>query len=229
MPRKPGAAAFFDVDETLVGAKTMFSFLEFHLAATGRPGEVYEQARAELQRLADDGMAREDVNRAYYRHYTGTPVADLIEQGQAWFRRQLREEGFFHPPGVAALRAHLAAGDHAVLVSGSFFPCLDPIARHLGARAALGTEQVLDAGHLTGEVIRPMIGAAKGKAARTWAAEHGIDPADCSAYGDHSTDLDLLRAVGHPVAVGDDPLLLTHVEQRGGTTLPGIRHPATVR
>lgn len=218
-----GAAAFFDVDETLVTAKTMFSFLEFHLAAGGRPPQAYDQARAELQGLSAQGMAREEVNRAYYRLYAGAEVATLRRQGEQWFEHQLATApGFFHRPGVDALRRHQAAGDQIVLVSGSFFPCLEPIARHLGAHDALGTPQLTAGGRLTGEVSHPMIGPAKGRSARAWARTHGLDPAHCSAYGDHSTDLDLLRAVGHPFAVGDDPVLLAEITRTGGGHLAGV-------
>ncbi|WP_371480780.1 HAD family hydrolase [Kitasatospora sp. NBC_00315] len=222
MPHVSGAAAFFDVDETLVTAKTMFSFLEFHFEAAGRPPAVYRRARSELQLLSARGMAREEVNRAYYRHYAGAEVAELVRQGEEWFERQTADEGFFHRPGVQALRRHLAAGDQVVLVSGSFFPCLDPIARHLGAQEALGTPQLIADGRLTGEVSHPMIGAAKGRSVRAWARTHGLDPARCSAYGDHSTDLELLRAVGHPVVVGDDPVLLAEVARTGGGRLAGV-------
>ncbi|GAB2688264.1 HAD family hydrolase [Kitasatospora kifunensis] len=222
MPQLSGAAAFFDVDETLVTAKTMFSFLEFHLAATGHPPQLYRQARADLQQLAARGTAREDVNRAYYRLYAGASVAELTRQGEQWFERQLADPDFFHPPGVQALRHHLAAGDQVVLVSGSFFPCLDPIAHHLGAHEALGTPQLIANGHLTGEVSHPMIGPAKATSARTWAHTHGLDPTHCSAYGDHATDLDLLRAVGHPVVVGTDPLLLAEIASSGGSQLAGV-------
>ncbi len=149
-------------------------------------------------------------------------MAELADQGEQWFERQLADDGFFHPPGVQALRRHLAAGDQVVLVSGSFFPCLDPIARHLGAQEALGTPQLVADGRLTGEVSHPMIGAAKGTAVRAWARTHGLDPDHCSAYGDHATDLELLRAVGHPVAVGDDPVLLAEVARSGGGRLAGI-------
>ncbi|KJS63170.1 HAD family hydrolase [Streptomyces rubellomurinus] len=222
MPEVPGAAAFFDVDETLVTAKTMFSFLEFHFAATGRPPAVYHRARTGLRLLSDHGLSREEVNRAYYRHYAGAEAADLTRQGEEWFRQQLAGGGFFHLPVLRALERHLAAGDRVVLVSGSFFPCLDPIARHLGAHEALGTPQLIVAGRLTGEVTHPMIGPAKAVAARGWAHTHGLDPTRCTAYGDHATDLPLLRAVGHPVAVGDDPALLAEAARPGGRHLAGV-------
>ncbi|SEN90176.1 HAD-superfamily subfamily IB hydrolase, TIGR01490 [Actinacidiphila rubida] len=215
-------AAFFDVDETLVAQKTMFGFLRFHLAAAGRPPADYEGAYRAIQALKDRGATREEANRAYYTLYAGASAAELAAQGRAWYLEQRRAGGFYHGPGTQALRRHQESGDATVLVSGSFFPCLDPVAEHLGATAVLGTPVVVREGRLTGEVRRPMIGAAKAEAAAAWAAARGIDLAGCHAYGDHSSDLELLRAVGHPVAVGADPVLRAHVARAGGRTLPGL-------
>lgn len=215
-------ASFFDLDETLVTQKTMFSFLRHHFTATGRPPEEYERAHAHIVTVGARSGSREEANRAYYTLYAGESAAVLAEHGEVWFREQLDRGGFFHEPGVAALRRHRAAGHRTVIVSGSFFPCLDPIARHLGVDEVFGTEVLVVDGRLTGDIVRPMIGEAKGELVSGWTSRHGVAAADCFAYGDHSSDLDLLSAVGHPVAVGDDPVLRAHVARTGGRTLPGV-------
>ncbi|NKI40580.1 HAD family hydrolase [Streptomyces physcomitrii] len=222
-------AAFFDVDDTLVRVKTMFSFLAFHYRYRGEPDLVYERARDRLKSLHREGHTRADVNRVYYRLYQGAGHRALAEEGRLWFRESERSGDFFHGPAVAALREHLAAGDLVVLVSGSFYAPLDPIAAALGAHVALGTEPLTEDGRLTGEVVEPMIGAGKGRAARRLAEERGLDLAECWAYGDHASDLELLTSVGHPVAVGDDPVLTARAtEHRHWGRLPGIELPSAV-
>ena len=47
------------------------------------------------------------------------------------------------------------------------------------------------------------------------AAEHGVDLADCHAYGDSISDLPLLELVGHPVAVNPDFRLAREARRRG--------------
>jgi phosphoserine phosphatase len=80
----------------------------------------------------------------------------------------------------------------------------------------LCTEPVTDAaGILTGDVIRPMIGTAKADAVRDTMMQLGLTPADCYAYADHSSDLDMLTQVGHPRVVGADPVLNRHAKQHG--------------
>lgn len=215
--------AFFDVDDTLVADKTIFSFLAHYFAAIGRPAEAYSRARGELRRMTDSGATREEVNREYYRIYAGTTAPELARHGARWFAERMARGSFFRPRVLAALRAHAAAGDAVVLVSGSFFPCLDPIARHVDAAAVVGTELLVSAeGRFSGEIAGPMIGAAKAGAAAAQAAARGADLADCYGYGDHVSDLPLLRAVGHPVVVGDDPVLCDYVARVGGRRLPAV-------
>jgi HAD superfamily hydrolase (TIGR01490 family) len=116
---------------------------------------------------------------------------------------------------LRALQDHGAAGETILLVSGSFFACLDPIAEATGADRAYGTRPVIRRGRLTGEVLAPLIGPAKGRVAHAAAALRGADLAASTAYGDHISDLDLLSAVGHPVVVGDDPGLTAHARREG--------------
>jgi phosphoserine phosphatase len=42
------------------------------------------------------------------------------------------------------------------------------------------------------------------------------------AYADHGSDLQLLQLAGHPVAVGDEPVVRSYVARSGGTVLPGV-------
>ena len=172
MPTTPQAAAFFDVDETLVTGKTSVSVSSSSTwqpaapgrrtgkpvhtssgSATGAPlGRTQSRLLPPVRRCPGHGPRRP-------RH----PVV----------RGAAGAGGFFHPPGTDALAGHLAVGDAAVLVSGSFFASLDPIAAHLGAVAARRHRPGHRAGTLTGEVVEPMIGAAKGRAASAWAAGRG--------------------------------------------------------
>ncbi|MCY9785079.1 HAD-IB family hydrolase [Nocardiopsis sp. EMB25] len=207
--------AFFDVDETLISPKSMFSFLEFYFHNSARPPGAYERVVAELREAAAQGAPRQDVNRRYYRLMRGESAHRLRAMGREWFAARSLEPGFWHYPVVERLRRHRAAGDLVVLLSGSFFACLEPIRETVGAHWALGTRPALRGSQLTGEVLVPMIGATKGTAARAAAAVRGVRPADCTAYGDHSSDLPLLSAVGHPVAVGHDPVLGAHADAHG--------------
>ncbi|HEX3782539.1 MAG TPA: HAD-IB family hydrolase [Pseudonocardiaceae bacterium] len=219
---EPIRAAFFDVDETLITIKSMFRFLAHHFAALGSPPSRYEQAAGLLHSRAAAGVPRAETNRTYYEFFLGQPVDKVAEHGREWFAEELAAGGLFHEPAVRAFTEHRDARDLTVLVSGSFSACLAPIAEHLGADLALGTEPEAEHGHYTGRTGTPMIGSEKGAAAVRTLASWRLSPADAYAYADHASDLGLLRAVAHPVVVGEDPMLLEHAAQHGWARLPGI-------
>ena len=206
-------AAFFDVDETLTTGKSMFDFLHFHTADDRTP-DVGQAARlAEMRRLVDAGtVAREQINRSYYRIYRGLSPQLLRDQGVRWFDQQRRRPGFIRPAVMGALVRHRLAGHAVVLVSGSFPACLEPLQVTLGARHLLCSRPLVGAdGLLTGEIEQPMIGSAKAAGMRSLARQHGYSLPLSFGYGDHASDLPLLLEVGHPAVVGSDPVLDRYV------------------
>ncbi|WP_173311570.1 HAD-IB family hydrolase [Streptomyces fulvorobeus] len=220
-PAHPPAVAFFDVDETLISVNSMSGFLRHHVRASGRPLSVFDEAVRGLRALAQGGAPRADVARAYYRLYEGSDDRELAAQGRAWFAAELRSGALFLTESVAALREHRRRGDTVVLVSGSFAPCLDPIAEQVGADAVFCARPETVGGVHTGRLGAAMIGEEKAHAVRTLLRERGIPRGRCHAYGDHATDLEMLRAVGHPVVVGADPVLVRHAEAGEWRRLPG--------
>lgn len=220
------AVAFFDVDETLITVKSMASFLAFYWDRAGEDRDRFLRARDEHLRNQAAGMSRSRLNRAFYRHFRGASGTELNQAGREWFAVQQAEGGLFHQPAVDALRGHRRAGDLVVLVSGSFLPCLAPIAAALHADVVLCTTAEERDGVLTGEVGPPVIGPRKADLARQVMSDHRAHPRDCHAYGDHASDADLLRAVGHPVVVGDDPVLNSIARHEGWARLVGpVRAP----
>jgi len=198
---------FTDVDETLIGCKSMFDFLDYYLAgrygAAGRhrAGVVWADIRAR----AAAGVPRGETNRAYYRTLAGEPAGAVARWSERWFADRVRGR-FYVRTTRAALREHLAGGAVLVLVSGSFPALLDPIARDVGAAHVLCTRPEIRAGTYTGEIVgSPMIGEGKRAAVRALLDRYpAVDPAGCFGYGDHVSDLPMLEEVGHPVMVGPD-------------------------
>ncbi|MGW0860283.1 HAD family hydrolase, partial [Streptomyces sp. NPDC002690] len=151
--RKVPALAFFDVDETVITAKSMVVFREYWLAATD-PARSESDASA-LRTAARSEPDREALNRWYYRRYAGVALADLEAAGRRWYDAYRRGAAAFVLDSVEALAGHRAAGREVVLVSGSMHPLLAPLAEELGVATVLCTELEVGAdGLLTGEVAR---------------------------------------------------------------------------
>ncbi|MFI1890523.1 HAD family hydrolase [Streptomyces jumonjinensis] len=211
-------AALFDVDQTLVHAKTMIEFWRFWTTQWLADRTLDEADRPIRPLLA---LPREEANRAYYRLFRGVAAEELAAAGRAWYADFMSHGDTLLPDTLLELLRHQARGDRIVLVSGSLHACLDPLARVFGADV-LCTEQEVDAdGRFTGSLVRSVVGPGRLHTVRAALDAWGINPARCSAYADHETDLGLLHAVGDPVVVGDDPVLRAVAEARGWRSLPG--------
>ncbi|WP_326664496.1 HAD-IB family hydrolase [Streptomyces canus] len=220
---RPAVIAFFDVDETLLAAKTMLDFWDFW-AGSGAwpvPGGV-----ADLRARAAAGEDRGTLNREYYRRFAGVPLDTLRSAAHAWYDTHRRGELAFVTAGIEAVERHRALKHEVVLVSGSLRPLLEAVAQDLGGAEVRCAEQlVTDEGVLTGEIDRPMIGQAKADAVTAVVRGRGARGADCYAYGDHVSDLAMLRSVGHPVVVGGSAALAREAEQAGWLVLGGHLGP----
>lgn len=207
----PHAYAFFDVDGTLLNMKSMFSFHDYwyrrwlpaHSAATG---DEFDDVTAILRALTENGSPRELVNRRYYEFFAGRSVEAVAACAKAWARSVLADPGLFIPEVLDELGRLRARGVEPVLVSGSFQEILQPVAEHLGVREVLATRLLQAGGKYTGRFEAPQtIGIGKAVAIAAFLARGTAQAAECWAFGDDSSDLPMLEAVGRPVAVIGDP------------------------
>ncbi|KQU00380.1 HAD family hydrolase [Sanguibacter sp. Leaf3] len=216
MPRP--LLAFFDVDETLIRPKSMFSFLDRVLLQQGWSSDDRSHAVSRFSRLAETGAPREQVNAAYYKALAGLSHSWVLELGRTWFFDEVASGSFFHEPVLDELMGLRADGAAVALVSGSFEACLAPVARAVDAEHVLGSEPATADGVYTGEIAVPMIGAAKADAAQQLIEALGIDRRRVRAYGDHLSDAPLLRRAGEGVVVGSQP------DMRRLAAIEGWRH-----
>jgi HAD superfamily hydrolase (TIGR01490 family) len=227
----PPGYAFFDVDDTLVLMKTMFSFQDYYFRHAGPVAWLvggFRAARfdAVCQRYRLAGRPREELNRMYYQTFAGRRPAAVGEMVTRWYshtRTAMPE--FYRATALQALRRHQEAGDAVVLVSGSMLQILQPIADDLSVPAdhVLATRVAVSGGRYTGEIIPPQtIGAGKAEAVTGFMRAHDADPAQCWAYGDHESDFPMLETVGHAVVVSDEPATLDAARERGWDILPAV-------
>ncbi|MCL1872037.1 MAG: HAD-IB family hydrolase [Promicromonosporaceae bacterium] len=216
-PADPGpSVAFVDVDDTLVDANTMALFLRHFLRERGREHELGERVRGLLALDAAD-PTRERTNRAYHRQFAGEDYAVLRRQGREWLEGAL--PGILRESMAAELSRVRARGGRVVLLSGSCEVVVEPLGEAVGADRVECTRLVVVDGRATGEVELPLVADAKVASAAAVLREWGVDPSRAAAYGDHASDLPLLRLVGHGVVVGDDPAMTQAAAANGWRTL----------
>ena len=213
---RPGGVAFFDVDETLLSVRTLESFLFYYLRLV--PTMISPERLRELAAQVVV-LDRSEFNRRYYGIWAGQDAEQVREAGRSWFADAARQPGFYRSNVLERLREHQRAGDRIVLVSGSFEPPLAPLADALDADALYCTQLETDDGVYTGAISTPMIGDDKERVVEAYLP--GAETGTVSwGYGDHSSDLPLLRRVTNPVVVGSDPVMLDIAAERGWPVLP---------
>lgn len=211
--------AFFDVDGTLLRIKSMFDFRGFLFQEckswSSMSKELISQGELCIRRLVNRDRAV--INRAYYRCLGGYSQSRVRELGSEWFRARLaRNHDLVIDGAVEALYEHRREGAEIVLVSGSFPEILGPVAEYLGGATILSTRLEVKDGRFTGNILdNPMIGPGKRKAVEAFLRSRNVDARLCAAYGDHWTDLDMLKLVGAPAVVAGDPRLERYAAEYG--------------
>lgn len=197
----PSPLAFFDLDGTLVAGQTqqmLVAFLRQQGMVSRRflAGTVlwFAGYKLGLVEATDEARAR---GAALLEGLEVDRVRSLMDR----FRDERLAPRLF-PPAVNALARHRTRGDRVVILSAAFEPLVATLARRLQVTDWVATTLETEDGRYTGRVSgRPLYGGEKASAALAVMGEEGADPDVCWAYADHDTDLELLRAVGHPVAV----------------------------
>lgn len=221
----PNRAIFFDIDDTLIALKSMFEFQKYYFAhapehASDDPSQLMEQFRQSLARAVPDGR-REDLNRAFYRSFSGRPVAIVESLALDWFKT-LGPDPWIKEPSEL-LENRRARGDLIVGVSGSSHEILGGINRQLSFDYLLAVQLEQHQGVFTGELLPPQtIGLGKQVAIEGLASRVGIDLSHSAACGDHLSDLPMLEMVGEPFVVQGDPELEAIAQRRGWPVLPRL-------
>jgi HAD superfamily hydrolase (TIGR01490 family) len=115
---------------------------------------------------------------------------------------------------------HQDAGRGVYIVTAASQDTAELIAHVLGFDGGLGTPLEERDGLYTGRLAGPMAYRdGKAQVMRTLAGEQGIDLSESYAYSDSESDLPMLRAVGHPVAVNPDSELLRVARAEGWDVL----------
>ncbi|MER5335118.1 HAD-IB family hydrolase [Micromonospora sp. NPDC002717] len=214
----PTAAAFFDVDNTMMQGASIYWFarglaarkyftttdlarfawqqLRFRLLATEHAGDMSQAKEAALAFV--EGWRVDDVERL------AEEIFDELMAPRIWGgTRQLAQR-------------HLDAGERVWLVSAAPVEIGRVIAARLGLTGAIGTVAEVVDGAYTGRLVGDLMhGPAKAEAITQLAAVEGLDLARCTAYSDSCNDLPMLSTVGRGVAVNPDAALLREARQRG--------------
>jgi HAD superfamily hydrolase (TIGR01490 family) len=214
----PTAAAFFDVDNTMMMGSSMFHISRglaarkfFTTRDLGR--FAYRQLVFRIGGSEPAGYLQE-AHKAALAFAAGWHVDEVSRLGQEIYDELMAERIW---PGTRALaEGHLAAGRRVWLVTATPVELASIIANRLGLTGALGTVAEHKDGVYTGKLVGELLhGPAKAAAIRALAEREGLDLTRCTAYGDSANDIPMLSLVGTAVAINPDPELRRVAKEQG--------------
>lgn len=211
------AAAFFDLDKTIIAKSSTLAFT--------RP-----MFRAGM--LSGATLAKAGVAQAYYQAFGADEgqldrvKEELSNLTRGWERNEvvaLVEETvdevvapLVYAEALAIIDDHRRAGRKVVVVSASPEEIVRPLCRYLGIEDVIATRsEVDDEGRYTGQIEHYAYGSGKAEAILEMALAEGIDLEASYSYSDSATDIPMMEIVGHPVAVNPDTELRAIAEERG--------------
>ncbi|MEV0698886.1 HAD-IB family hydrolase [Saccharopolyspora sp. NPDC050389] len=204
------AAAFFDVDNTMMMGASLFHFARGlaarkFLTATDLAGFAWQQLKFRVggrENPQDMQASREQA----LSFVAGRKVSELVELSEEIYDELMADRIWAGTRALAQM--HLDAGQRVWLVTATPVELAQIIARRLGLTGALGTVAESSSGVYTGRLVGEMLhGRAKAHAVRALAASEGLDLRRCTAYSDSANDIPMLSAVGTAVAVNPDQRL----------------------
>ena len=210
------AAAFFDLDRTLISGSSAFYFgvaawRNGLIPLSDLLGDGTKAASFKLFGATDERS--ESVRDRILHAVQGIEQADLVGLNEEIVPRILEQ---VRPESRGLIDMHHEAGRDCWIVSASPQEMVDPLAVALGMEGGIGTRSEVIDGRYTGQLDGPFVyGEGKAEAIEKLAAERGYDLRLSYAYSDSASDLPMMEMVGHPVAVNPDRPLEAVAQQRG--------------
>jgi HAD superfamily hydrolase (TIGR01490 family) len=215
------SAAFFDLDKTLMQGSSAFQFgrAAYRAGLMGRrqllaDGVANIQFRLRGATDADSLALRERIAASL----EGIRVVELERLGADVLAGILPR---VYPQMLALAHEHQDHGRRAYIVTAASQELAAILARVMAFDGAVGSgiSEVVD-GVYTGRPTGLFVyRRGKAEAIELLAAREGIDLSASYAYSDSESDLPMLEAVGHPVAVNPDTTLARIARERGWDVL----------
>ncbi len=205
----PSAAAYFDVDGTLVGTNLLHP-LVMVLANQHTPAEsLWRVGRAALQApvlALAELRDRRLFNELLFSHFRGISEDRIVLLADDIFEEVTKPRIFAGTQDL--VDKCKAAGMRTVLVTGSLDVTVWPLARHLGCDDVIANRLEYAHRKATGKLLQPVVaGPEKAGLIVADAQAHGHDLSRCHAYSDSFSDVPMLSVVGHPACIRPDARL----------------------
>jgi HAD superfamily hydrolase (TIGR01490 family) len=209
-------AAFFDLDKTLMEGSSAIQFgrVAYRRGMINRrqlARDVWANIKFRLEGSSDEGT--NELRDRVLDSIAGTRVRDLARLAPEVLAGVLPR---LYQQMLHVAWEHQDAGRPVFIVTAASQEMAEMLAHVLHFDGGIGTRSEIRDGVYTGKPAGPFTyREGKAEAIRQVAAERGIDLLESYAYSDSESDLPMMRAVGHPVAVNPDAALRRVAREEG--------------
>lgn len=210
------AAAFFDLDKTLMEGSSAFHFARAsykagQLSRKQLARDIRDNIRFRLHGSTDEATTA--LRERVYESIAGKRVVDLARLTPDILAGILPR---VYPQMLDVAWRHQDAGRPTYIVTAASQEIAELLAHVLVFDGGIGARSEVREGVYTGRPEGPFTyREGKAEAIRQVASENGFDLTESWAYSDSESDLPMLRAVGHPVAVNPDSALESVAREEG--------------
>ena len=225
------AAAFFDLDKTVIAKSSSLAF-------TGKLYKAGMLGRRALMRAAISQLMY--VTFGADEDQLAKTRDAMLQLTKGWDKREVEQvvqealEEVVAPlvfaEALFLIDEHIREGRKVFIVSASPEEVVRPLARYIGVDNVIATKaKINENGCYTGEVEIYAYGPEKATAVQAAVDAEGISLESSYAYSDSATDQPLLELVGNPVAVNPEKDLREVAEERGWPILDFKRQVSLTR
>jgi HAD superfamily hydrolase (TIGR01490 family) len=208
--------AAFDLENTLIASNVVESYSWLATRRLNGPERLRYVMRTMVEAptlLSMDRKDRGDFLRYFYRRYEDAPVAQIEVDAREMLTQIIVAKSF--PAAIRRVREHRALGHKTILITGALSFNVEGL-RPLFDEIVAAEMSVRPDGTYSGQLTQvPPTGETRAQVLSDYCAANGYSLDECVAYADSTSDLPLLEAVGHPVAVNPETRLAAIARKRG--------------
>ena len=208
--------AAFDLENTLIASNVVESYSWLatrHLNNSERARYAWRTILEAPTLLSMDRKDRSDFLRYFYRRYEDAPVDQIAIDTQQMMTDIIVAKSF--PAAIRRVREHRALGHKTILITGALSFNVEGL-RPLFDEIVACEMSIRPNGTYSGQLVAaPPTGETRAQVLADYCDANGFHLDDCVAYADSTSDLPMLEAVGHPVAVNPETRLAAIARKRG--------------
>jgi len=200
------AAAFYDVDGTLIDANVIHPYAFYatnDVTLSGKLGRTAKLVASLPLYAVADRLGRKFFNDIFYKNYRGILEDRLWVLGEELFDKVIQKRLFREM--IDLMKRSRDEGYQQVLLTGAIEQVVKPLADYLDVDAYFANRLEIQDERATGRLLPPVLaGPEKAAFIRKYAIDNDLDLNLCRAYADSGSDIPMLSTVGRPVAVNPD-------------------------